>query len=179
MTKNQEKPLTMAGNIDGEAFMRFACFNAFVRNRAWRNPAIFAGIMVSFAIVCFIAGKTRSQGTLLGAVLLAVGIVLPVVWFALFFQSVKRQVKINGLSSTKAQYFVTLAPDEIRVAKGEERAQYSWDEVHMAYRVKGCIYLYVTPQQAYLMPDCADTENAWSLITSQLPAEKVLAKVPV
>ena len=171
--------LTMAGNIDGKVFTRFAFFDAFVRKKGWRNPVILAAIMTAFSVICFTAGRTREQGKLLGTVLLAVGLVLPCVWFGLFFFSVKQQVKINGLSPAKAQYFVTLFPERICVTKGEDRTEYTWEEVHMAYHVKGCIYLYVTPARAYLMPDCNDTKAAWEIISSCLPAEKVLAKAPV
>ena len=177
--KNTASSLTMAGNIDGDVFTRFAVFNAFVLHKAWRNPLIFAACMTAFSVVCFAVRKTHEQAVLLGTVLLAVGLVLPAVWLGMFFYSVKRQVKINGLSPTKAQYFVTLAPDEIRVTKGEEKAEYHWKEIFRAFHVKGCIYLYVTSDRAYLMPDCEDTKAAWEIISSCLPPEKVLAKAPL
>ena len=171
--------LTMTGNIDGTVFRNFAFFDSFVRKKGWRNPVIFACIMTAFAAVCFAARKTHEQAAMLGGVLLAIGLLLPAVWFALFYVSVSKQVKINGLSATKAQYYVLLSPEKIRVIRGEERAEYEWKSVYMAYRVKGCIYLYVTSARAYLMPDCDDTQKAWEMITSLLPAEKVLAKTAV
>ena len=169
----------MAGNIDGSVFRRFAVYDSFVRKKGWRNPVIFAGIMTAFAVACFAMRKTHEQAMLLGWVLLGVGLVLPIVWFGMFFVSINAQITRNGLSPTKAQYFVTLAPDKIQVTRGEEKAEYQWEDIYMACHVKGCIYLYVSSARAYLMPDCKDTPAAWEKITASLPAEKILAKEPV
>lgn len=174
--KNSKSYLTMTANIDRPVFTHFALFDTFVMKKRWKNPVIFAAIMVFFAVLCFTAGKTREQSGLLGTVLLSVGLVLPAVWFMLFMFSVQNQVKVNKLSASKAQYFVMLSDEKIRVAKGEERVEHDWDDVYHVYLMKDCIYLYITQARAYLMPQCSDTDSAIAMISSKIPAEKITDK---
>lgn len=171
--KRPQTALTIAGNIDRAVFARFAAYDSLIRKKAWRNPLLFALILSAFAAVCFAGRETHAQATLLGGVLLGVGLVLPLVWFGMFFASVRRQAKRLGLSKDRAQYFVTLSPEKIHVEKGKEAADFDWAEVPLACRDRGCIYLYVGPKRAFLLPDCADTERAWALITEKLDQARV------
>ena len=90
----------------------------------------------------------------------------------MFFASVNRQAKRSGLSAEKAHYVVTLTPEKIHVQKGKEAADFAWKDVYLAYRTKGCIYLYVSPTRAFLLPDCEDTEQAWAMIREKAGTEK-------
>lgn len=173
MADGKGTSLTMTANIDGDTFIRFAVFDTFRLKKRWRSPAAFAAIMTGFAILCFAVRKSHAQAALLGTVLLAAGLVLPAVWFMMYMFSVRNQVKKNGLSERKAQYFVLLSEDKIKVVKGQEEVTHAWEEVYTAYRAKGCIYLYMNLNRAYLLPDCDNTEQAWAIITAQIPPEKV------
>lgn len=171
--KKEASHLTMTANIDRKVFTDFALFDTFVMKKRWKNPVLFASIMILFSVICFAARKSHEQAGLLGTVLLSVGLVLPAVWFLLFMISVQNQVKVNRLSSSKAQYFVMLSEENVRVAKGEERVEHNWDEIYHVYLMKGCIYLYISQARAYLMPQCGDTDAAISLISSKVPADKI------
>ena len=173
MTEQKQTPLTMAGNIDRKTFTRFAVFDSLVRKKGWRNPLLFALILSVFAAICFAGRKTHAQAGLLGGVLLGVGLLLPLVWFGMFFASVRRQAKRSGLAGDKAQYYVTLSSEKIHVEKEQEAADFAWTDVHMAYRAKECIYLYVSPTRAFLLPDCADSERAWALISEMLDPARI------
>jgi len=166
--KKQLPALTTGCNIDKGTFFRFALYDSFIRKKAWRNPALFALIMSAFALVCFLGRERHEQAVLIGGVLLGVGLVLPLVWFGMFFASVNRQAKLNGLSPEKTQYTVTLSPEKIHVTKGKEAADFAWESVHLATRVKGCIYLYVSPTRAFLLPDNGQGGRAWELISAAL-----------
>ena len=169
MAENRQFPaLTIHGNIDKRTFFRFAVFDSLVRKKAWRNPLLFALIMSAFAAVCFMGRAAHEQAALIGGVLLGIGLLLPLVWFGMFFASVNRQAKLNGLSAEKTQYTVTLSPEKIHVIKGKESADFAWDKVHTAVRAKGCIYLYVSPVQAFLLPDCAESDRAWEILRDRL-----------
>lgn len=53
---------------------------------------------------------------------------------------------------------------------------YNWNELFGIYRQLGCIYLYVSVKQAFLLPDgCGDAsdEEVWQFITAHLPKEKL------
>ncbi len=90
----------------------------------------------------------------------------------MFLSSVRAEAKKHGLSKTKAQYFTLLSRDSFKVIRDKDEAAFSWADLYMAYRVKGCIYLYVNADRAYLLPDCEDSDAAWDLICSRLPEEK-------
>lgn len=175
--KENLKSLTLACKIDRQTFTRFAVYDTLKRKKAWRNPVLFALIMSAFAAVCFLVRRTHAQATLLGGVLLGVGLILPLVWFGMFFSSVRRQAVRSGLSPDKAQYYVTLNEEKIHVSKGKETADFQWQDAYLARREKGCIYLYVAPTRAFLLPDCEQTEQAWALITEKLEPGKVQSKV--
>ena len=83
--------LTIPATIDSSDFVSFALFDTFRRKKRWKMPLLFAIIMSAFAIVCFAMRKTRAQATLLGTVLLSIGLVLPLVWFLWFLNSVKKE----------------------------------------------------------------------------------------
>lgn len=173
MAESKSNSLTMTANIDGNTFIRFALFDTFRLKKRWKSPVAFAAIMTGFAVICFAVRKTHDQAPLLGTVLLAAGLVLPAVWFMMYMFSVRNQVKKNGLSERKAQYFVLLGEEKIKVVKGQEEVTHAWDEVYTAYRVKGCIYLYMSLNRAYLLPDCDDTERAWETIAAHIPQGKL------
>ena len=168
--------LTLEGNIDERDFLRFAAYDSFVRKRAWRNPLLFALIFCAFAAVCFAGRGTHAQAVLLGTLLLCVGVLLPLVWVGMFFSSVKRQARANGLSREKAQYHVTLFPEKIQVKKGKESADFPWDKVHLVYHAEGCTYLYVSAARAFLLPDCEKTELAWDIFRAHVPADRLKRK---
>lgn len=170
---NPAQSVTIPATIDGSVFTRFALFDTFKMKKRWKNPLYFTLIMTGFALICFAVRKTREDAALLGGVLLACAFVLPAVWYFMFMLSVRGQIKKNGLSETKAQYFVMLKDEKIRVVKGKEEIEHDWADATMAYRVKGCIYLYVSTARAYLMPDGKDTEAAWEMIRRCLPKEKI------
>lgn len=171
--KNTPNTLTIACKIGRRTFTRFAVYDTLIRKKGWRNPILFALIMSAFAAVCFLGRKTHAQAALLGGVLLGVGLVLPIVWFGMFFASVRRQAKRSGLSPDTVQYIVTLSEEKIHVSKGKEAADFRWQDAHLARREKGCIYLYVSPARAFLLPDCEETDRAWQLITAKLAPAKI------
>ena len=174
--KESLKSVTVPCKIDRKIFKRFAVYDTIVRRKCWRNPVLFTLIMSGFAAACFLARKTHAQAALLGGVLLGVGLVLPVVWFGMFFSSVSRQATRSGLSPDKAQYYVTLSEEKIHVSKGKETADFSWQDTYLARRVNGCIYLYVSPTRAFLLTDGAESARAWAIITAALDPAKVQDK---
>ena len=174
--KEKPRTVTVACKIDREVFTRFAAYDSLVRKKGWRNPALFALIMSAFAVVCFLGRERHTQAVLLGGVLLGIGLLLPGVWLWMFFSSVRRQAMRSGLSRDKAQYYVTLSDDKIFVSKGKETADFQWQDAVLARRVRGCIYLYVSPTRAFLLPDSEKTEQAWDIITAKLGPGKIQIK---
>ena len=99
--------------------------------------------MSASAAVCFALRQSREQASLLGGVLLGIGLILPIVWYLLFLSSIRNEARKLGLSKVKAAYSLLLCDDGVTVMRENEKAEYAWKDIHMAWRVKGGIYLYV------------------------------------
>ena len=140
--------------LDARTFRRFSRFDALRLRRKWARPVLFALILVAFAVVALLSGK--QEAGMIAAVLLAVGVGLPLVYFGTFFSQVNLQVERHGLDRSRAVYTVALNADGVRVTNDQiEEAPLvaPWKDVQAAFRVKGCIYLYITAARAFLLPD--------------------------
>lgn len=173
------KSITVDVMIDDKIFRRFAVFDNLYRRRRWLPPAVFASILSASACVCFIMRGTAPRAVMLGCVLLLIGLGLPAVHLLSFFNSIKSQIKVLGLKKPRLTYSLCLSdePAGIRVTNpGGESAQYEWGGLYGIYRVDGCLYLYVTDNKAFLIPDGQAGEGSaalWPLFTDMLPPEKL------
>ena len=172
MSGTHREKLLFPSAIDQNDFFRFALFDTFRVKKRWKPPVLFACLMSAFALICFTFLRSRSQASLLGGVLLGVGLILPAVWLLLYLSSVRKEAKELGLSKEKTAYEIALSDRGVRVTRGAETADYTWEKMFMAWRVKGGIYLYVLPARAFLMPEREESEAAWAIILRALPEVK-------
>ena len=146
------------------------------RRKKWIRPAVFALILTAFAVAALLLRKEQSG--LIAAVLLAVGLGLPLVYIGTFLSQVNMQAVRAKLKPARLVYTVTLREAGIRVEnhqKKEDPLETDWSSVQRAFRKKGCIYLYVTAAKAFLLPDGqanAPDSEVWAYLTSHLGAEK-------
>ena len=149
----QLSAITIASKIDPKTFYRFAIFDTLKLRKRWISPAIFAGIFLSCAIICFFMVKKTEGAALLGTVLLIVGLGVPAVYFGAFFHSLKLQAN--------------------------DHADFTWKQIFGVYEQPGCVYLYVSPRQAFLLPQTslehtgAVPRELCAIFTAHLPAEKL------
>ena len=162
-------------SLDEKTFKRFSRFDMFTLRRRWVRPVVFAAILIAFAVVALFSG--RPQAGLIAAVLLAVGLGLPLVYFGTFFSQVNLQAEQRRLKPARRVYTVTLDFDGVHVEndqKKESPLTVEWSDVQAAFRVKGCIYLYVTTARAFLLPagqaDVSDDE-LWAYINEHMPGK--------
>lgn len=165
-----EQTLIFPCKINGAVFRRFALFDTFSRQGRWKSPAVFAAIFLTAAAICFAMRSRREGAVLLGVVLLAVGLGLPAVYVVNFLLSVQRRGKL--LDGSKTAYTLHFRESGLLVLAGRERAEFPWEKIFHAYRAEDCIYLYVTGQKAFLLPEGAQAQDAWTLLERLLPAEK-------
>jgi len=162
--------------LSEKEFLKFSWFNLLHRRKAWRVPAVFAAVMCGFAAICFVMNRIQSA-VLLGAVLLAVGLGVPAAYFLSFFLSLRRQAREQELGDGRYVYTLDLGDSkELIVDNGREHAAYPWLQVFHAYRGSSAVYLYITPQRAFLIPArCAEggMEKLWAQIRRRLPAEQM------
>ena len=146
--------ITIPVRLDEKTFRRFSRFDALRLRKRWVRPVGFALILAAFAAVALLSRKP--QAAMLAAVLLVVGLGLPLVYFGTFFSQVNLQVERHKLDKPRAVYTVALNADGIRVTndqKEEAPLVAPWKDIRAAFRAKGCVYIYVTAARAFLLPD--------------------------
>jgi hypothetical protein len=172
--------ITVPVMLDEKLLRRFSVFDLLTVKRMWRSPLLFALIMSGFAAVCFAMVGRAEGASLLGAVLLAVGLGLPLLYVFRFFSLIAAQVKRFGLERPRAVYTLSFSREENGVFAqnpGGESARYEWALLYGAFRVSGCVYLYVTKNRAFILPENqANGGDLWGLVSEMLPTEKVWDK---
>lgn len=173
----ENQAVILLSRVSPEVFREFAMFDAFRRQKRWRGPALFAAIFSAFAILCLTLGRDRPQSGLIGGVLLVVGWGLPLFYVLHFLHSVEAQSKKLRLAQRRPAYTVRLDNAGMSVEQNGQKASWAWDELTAVYRLDGCVCLYPTQRNAFLLPDEADShrevERAWTLIQACLGKEKI------
>lgn len=164
--------ITIPVRLDVKTFRRFSRFDMFVLRKRWVRPVVFALILIAFAAVALLSGK--AQAGLIAAVLLAVGLGLPLVYFGTFLSQVNLQAARIKLDKPRLVYTVTLDFDGVRVVnnmKKEDAQAVKWTDAQAAFRRKDCVYLYVSPVKAFLLPsgqaDATDDE-VWAYLRAHM-----------
>lgn len=155
-----KESVTVEANISSDNFVRFALYDTFIMRKRWRAPGLFAAIMCGFSLVCFTLLRNREQSSLLGLVLLSVGLVLPTVWVLMFIASARAQAKKSRLTPYKAQYTVVFSENGFDVVKDKERAKFAYKDIKRLVRRRDCVYIYVDTGRAFLLPDSAEQRAA-------------------
>ena len=167
--------ITVRVRLDAKTFRRFCRFDALRLRKKWARPVVFALILVAFAFVALLA--RREQSGMIAAVLLVIGLGLPLVYFGSFFAQVNVQVERHKLDPPRRVYTVRLSREGVNVVndqKDEPPLDVSWKDVQAAFRAKGCVYLYVNAARAFLLPDGqadADPAALWALIEKHMGAK--------
>jgi hypothetical protein len=166
-----ETVINIPVKLDKVTFRRFAVFDTFRRQRRWRAPVLFLVILTGFSIFLFFQAD-KPQSGLIGGVLLAVGLGLPLVYFSSFFISLRENVIKHCMP--RQVYTLTLTDKGVHILSninnGEELTL-DWNQLFAAYRVKGAVYLYVLPTRAFLLPDGqadAPDDELWAFLKQKL-----------
>ncbi len=170
--------VTVPVKLTAKGFRDFAVYDTLVRQRRWVTPVVFCAILSLSALVChLLRGRSPNAGALV-AVLLAVGVGLPAVYFISFFNSVKQQNRRMGLSAKGVEvYTVKLDGDGVHVQTKDQRMDHTWESVYRVYFRKEAAYLYPSAKQAYLLPYADVGEDALrAVLAAHLPAEKLFGQ---
>ena len=150
MTTNE---ITIPVTLDARTFKRFSRFDMFRLRKRWVRPALFALILAAFAVVALLS--RRPQSGMIAAVLLVVGLGLPLVYIGSFRPQVNLQAERQKLDPPRRVYTLRLDFDGVRATndqRKEDAQVVRWADIPAAYRRKDCVYLYVAPTRAYLLP---------------------------
>jgi len=165
-------PIRVDVKVSAKLFRRFALFDAFVRQRRWVSPTVFAGIFFFFALLAFLLRSRAEQAVLLACVLLGVGVVLPCVYFFSYLLSVRTQIVKMKLARPRTAYTLLIGPEGLEATVGKNNRLFPWAQMHAAYRRADCTYLYVSAKQGFLLPhdQIAEGPDAlWRLLSAFMP----------
>lgn len=175
-----EKSILVPVRLDSAGFEAFAKFDTFYRRGTLRRIGLFIGILAVSACACFAFSNSENQGAMLGWVLLAIALVLPVVYLFTFFRDVRKKARQMGLEKPTLVYTISLTDQavEFRPAKsGQEGRTTPWNEMFGAWRTKEAVYLYAAQNTAYLLPNGqakgTDDGQLWAFIAARLAPEKL------
>ena len=90
---------TVPVKLDARTFRRFCFFDTLKLRKRWVRPVVFTLILFAFAIIALLSG--REQAGMIAAVLLVVGLGLPLVYFGTFLSSVNMQVARHRLEKPR------------------------------------------------------------------------------
>ena len=170
-----KQEITVPVRLDAKTFRRFCRFDALRLRKKWVRPVVFALILFAFAFVALLTRKEQSG--MIAAVLLVVGLGLPLVYFGTFFAQVNVQAERHRLDPPRRVYTVRLSREGVNVVndqKDEPPLDVPWKEMQAAFRARGCIYLYVNAARAFLLPDGqgdAEPDAIWALIEKRMGAK--------
>jgi hypothetical protein len=161
--------------LDRVTFRRFATFDAIRRQHRWRLPVGFFVIMASISVYLFFQ-TDRAQSALLGGVMLAIGLSLPVIYFTSFYITLRENTIKYCLP--RQVYTLRLSDADVHIQSDVNTAEEQtvpWDKLYAAYRAKDAVYLYALPAKAFLLPngqaDVPDDE-LWAFIEEKMPKGK-------
>ena len=147
--------VTVHVRINARIFRRFALFDTFRLHRRWKAPALFALILLAFALIAFIAGSGE-QASMIGNLLLVIGLGLPLAHVLHFLMQVRDQCKRLGLKQLRPAYTLNMSEKNLRIINDmnpEPEVSLPWESLHGVWRGEFAFYIYVHPSRAFIVPD--------------------------
>lgn len=142
-----EKNPTVSVHMTPKLYRDFTLYDTYLRQKRWRQLALFAGILLVSAALCL-----YKKGYLLSAVLALIAVGLPVANIQNAVRFINLQCKRANLANKPLAYTLTFTPESIHVQAGTEESSYRRDSIHRVIFRSNAIYLYVLPEKAYLLP---------------------------
>ena len=110
--------------------------------------------------------------SLLGTVMLLIGLGMPAVYVGMFLSGVKGQAK--KLKLPRKVYTLTFSKSGVHISndlKPEEQVDLEWQKIPAAFRCRNAIYLYAAPTRAFILPDGqgdASPDELWAMMEKHL-----------
>lgn len=172
--------ITVSSRITTRNFLDFAYFDTIIRQKRYQSPLFFFAAFLVFAITCFMMRSRAQQAILLAAVMLGIAIVFPGIYILNFYLSVRRKASELQLTDEgRLAYTLHMTDDTLTITNAIRKQQplrLKWEQPVQAYRMKDCIYLYISSRQAFLLPDgCANVtpDELWAFLEQKMTAGKL------
>lgn len=164
--------------LDPKTFRRYCAFDAFRRRRRWFAPLMIGMVLVTASLAGLLNLVPMGGGG--AGILMGLGIAVPLAAFGLYAIQVEAQIAGRRLSESPLVYALRMTPDGVRVARdpdGGNAVELGWDSLYAAFRRPGAIYLYATPERAFILPEgqaSAPDEALWAYIRKYIGDGKCL-----
>ena len=148
------KPIESHVRLDAKTFRRYCAFDTFRRQRRWFPPVLVGMLLITLALAGLL--NIIPMGESAAGVLMGLGIAVPLVVFGLYAIQVEAQIANRKLKEAPEVYALRFADDGVRVADGqnpESSVTLGWDQLWAAFRRRDCVYLYATPDRAFILPN--------------------------
>lgn len=158
--------------LDAGAFRRYCAFDAFRRRRRWFAPLLAALLLVSLSLSGLTGVIALSPGA--SGLLMGLGLAVPMLAFGLYFIQIEAQIARQQLKGAPAVYSLRLSPEGVRVTndrRREDPVDLPWDRLWAAFRRRDCVYLYVNPERALILPDgqaSSPPDELWRFLRRRL-----------
>lgn len=166
------KQIDIHVRLDARTFRRYCAFDTFRRQRRWYWPVLIGMVLITAALAGLLGLVPMAESA--SGVLMGLGIAVPMVVFGLYVIQIEAQIALQHLKQSPAVYSLRLDDDGVRVTndqKKEPPVDIPWHRPWGAFRRSGCIYLYITPERALILPDdqaSVPADAVWAFLKKQM-----------
>ena len=163
------KQIDIPVHLSAAAFRRYCAFDTFRRQRRWYAPVLIGMVLITLSLGGLL--NLIPIGESAAGVLMGLGLAVPLVVFGLYVIQIETQVSRGGLKRAPLVYTLRLNADGVRVTGGGAPVSVPWDRLWAAFRRRDCIYLYVNPERALILPDgqgSASGDEIWQYLRKSM-----------
>ena len=152
----------------------FITFDNMKKQKRWKKTVSLAVCLFMLATMCFAFQDTYTWAGTLGGVVCCFCVLSPVYYFNSYSNGVKKQIEKMKLDPPREVYSIRLSDSSngIMFYYPKEKnyaGRYSWNNIDGVWKTKNAIYLYVTKQQALIIPNTIhDYDDIWNFISDKL-----------
>ena len=174
------KKIDISVRLDAKTFRRYCAFDTFRRQRRWYWPVLAAMLLITVSMAGLFGVVRLSESA--SGVLMGLGIAVPLVVFGLYAIQIEAQIAAQHLKQSPEVYRLQLSDQGVRVCGAQQNGapvDLPWDKLWAAFRRPDCVYLYVNPERALILPDdqAGVTPQAlWRFLQEHLGAERCVEK---
>ena len=162
--------------LSEKQFKNFIIFDSMKKQRRWKTTASISVLLFTLATLCFASLESFPKIEMFGNILIVFCVFLPTNYFRSFYNSVKEQTAKMKLAEPRQVYTINLSTSSNGILyfypnKTGAAGQYTWKGVDIAWKTRDAIYLYVTKEQALIIPKTTkspDYDTIWQFIKGNL-----------
>lgn len=167
--------------LNEKQFKDFIMFDSTTKNKRYKTTLSITVMLFTLATLCFASKENLPIAEGFGNFMIVFCVLIPSNYFRTFHNTIKTQTEKMRLNPPRQVYTINLSTSATGIHhfypnENTAAGQFSWKNVDGAYKTKHAIYLYVTPQQALIIPDTVqspDYATIWQFIKSNLDKKQI------